>query len=606
MQKWNGFLLIVALLVSSGAAGALALQRLRVERANRTVELVMDYEDIALLASAEGKTVSEWLKGFSTPLSVALTEGTLNTWGVRLQEKGRVSFLLSEPHYQQAKAQLALKSRVRLEPPETTQYLVVRSENGAQFFVEGDPDAIAGMGIGMDPASVQQVLQSGHAVVARLANQPNMSALAIRGALRHANQQGAALVIFAGDQVLGFRNQMETTAQAIRMAGMRYGSIEFGKQGGDAKLTRLLIDRTVRVHSVSAGESLTLAPQELVERFERAVQERNIRVVYLRMAGGDTASLQSLIQALERALARSGYTIARSGARPFRPMEPPVWLFVLVGLGVGVLTGWVAWQFRRMWGWAPLGLGVGFAMLCLLPIGCQGVALTAAILFPTLGLVALPGFIRGSPWRALPIPFGWSLLGALHIVGLLAESPFLIKADQFLGVKIAHVLPLLLVAGFYCAYATGRWQFWRDWLGRPVVWGQLAVMGVVVGALMLMLLRTGNEAPGAVSEWELRFRALLEQVMNVRPRTKEFLIGHPALVVALGLLGVGRREWLPLAMLLGAIGQVSLVNTFCHLHSPLEVSLMRTLWGILIGLVLGAFVWGVLKHLAKITGAHVP
>jgi hypothetical protein len=81
----------------------------------------------------------------------------------------------------------------------------------------------------------------------------------------------------------------------------------------------------------------------------------------------------------------------------------------------------------------------------------------------------------------------------------------------------------------------------------------------------------------------------------VRPRTKEFLIGHPALVVALGLLSAGRREWLPLAMLLGAIGQVSLVNTFCHLHSPLEVSLMRTLWGILIGLLLGAIVWGLVR-----------
>ncbi|CUU36624.1 MAG: DUF5693 family protein [Armatimonadetes bacterium] len=596
MQRWNGFLLIVALLVSSGAAGVLALQRLRVERANRTVELVMDYEDIATLASTEGKTVSGWLKGFSTPLSVALTEGTLNTWGIRLQEKGRPVFLLSEPRYQQAKAMLALKSRVRLEAPDSGQGVVVRSESGAQFFVEGDPGAIAEMGIGIDPEAAQGVLQAGHTVVARLTNQPNLTPLAIRGALLRANEQGASLVIFAGDQVLGFRNQVETTAQAIRASGMRYGSIEFGKQGGDAKLTQLLIDRTVRVHSVSAGESLTLSPQELVERFERAVQERNIRVVYLRMAGGDATSLRQLIQALGRVLARSGYTIARSGARPFRPLEPPAWLFPLVGLGVGVLTGWVLWQFRRAWGWAPLVLGVGVALLCLLPIGRKGVALATAILFPTVGLVVLPGFVRGSPWLALPIPFGWSLLGALHIVGLLAESPFLIKADQFLGVKVAHVLPLLLVAGFYCAYAVGRWQFWRDWLGRPVLWGQLAVMGVVVGALGLMLMRTGNEAPGAVSEWELRFRALLEQVMNVRPRTKEFLIGHPALVVALGLLSAGRREWLPLAMLLGAIGQVSLVNTFCHLHSPLEVSLMRTLWGILIGLLLGAIVWGLVRR----------
>ncbi|MCS7064748.1 MAG: DUF5693 family protein, partial [Fimbriimonadales bacterium] len=47
------------------------------------------------------------------------------------------------------------------------------------------------------------------------------------------------------------------------------------------------------------------------------------------------------------------------------------------------------------------------------------------------------------------------------------------------------------------------------------------------------------------------------------------------------------RTWLPLAMLLGVIGQVSVVNTFCHLHSPLAVSLPRVAWGAAIGIALG-------------------
>ncbi|MFN3690701.1 MAG: DUF5693 family protein, partial [Fimbriimonadales bacterium] len=49
----------------------------------------------------------------------------------------------------------------------------------------------------------------------------------------------------------------------------------------------------------------------------------------------------------------------------------------------------------------------------------------------------------------------------------------------------------------------------------------------------------------------------------------------------------GHTRWLPLLMLLATIGQVSIVNTFCHLHSPLLVSLQRTGWGILIGVGLG-------------------
>ncbi len=178
-------------------------------------------------------------------------------------------------------------------------------------------------------------------------------------------------------------------------------------------------------------------------------------------------------------------------------------------------------------------------------------------------------------------------MGALHIVGLLGETPFLIKADQFTGVKAAHTLPLLLVLIFYAAWTVGRWDFWREWLSRPVLWGQVVLALVILSALGLMLIRTGNETPGAVPDWELRLRALLETVMNVRPRTKEFLVGHPALVIAVALLLSGRTRWLPLTMFLATIGQVSIVNTFCHLHSPLLVSLQRTGWGIVIGIGLG-------------------
>jgi hypothetical protein len=195
-------------------------------------------------------------------------------------------------------------------------------------------------------------------------------------------------------------------------------------------------------------------------------------------------------------------------------------------------------------------------------------------------------------------------MGALHIVGLLAETPFLIKADQFAGVKLAHALPLLLVLVFYTAYTVGRWDFWREWLARPVLWGQALLALVILGAVGLMLIRTGNEAPGAVPDWELRMRALLESVMQVRPRTKEFLIGHPALVVGVWMLLTGRTRFLPLVMFLATIGQASVVNTFCHLHSPLLVSLQRTGWGILLGVGLGLLVLGVLTRWTRVDTAR--
>jgi hypothetical protein len=61
-------------------------------------------------------------------------------------------------------------------------------------------------------------------------------------------------------------------------------------------------------------------------------------------------------------------------------------------------------------------------------------------------------------------------------------------------------------------------------------------------------------------------------------------------MLAVGLLLTNRRSWLPFWMMIAAIGQVSLVNTFCHLHSPLTVSLLRTGWSILFGVIIGTIV----------------
>ncbi|GBC93937.1 hypothetical protein HRbin15_02439 [bacterium HR15] len=608
MERINRYLLVLGLLLSSAVAGRIAFERWRVEARNRSVELILDYSEVAALAASERKPVSEWLSRFSTPLSVALTEGTLQEWGARYESGSGPLYVLTPDRYRQAKIALALKARVELKPPAQTPYVTVQSTEGGRFAVLGDPEWVAQLGLGLDPSQVRAV-QAGRAqVVARLNNFPGIDAFAIRGTLQQLHQQGATLLVFAADQVLGFREHIKTTAQAIRAFGMRYGSIEFGKQAGDTQLSLLMPEHTVRLHSISATEAVTLAPGELVERLERAAQERNIRALYLRIGAGDTEQLRAVVQSLERALTRSGFTIRASGARPFQPLEPPPWLFPFIGLGVGILAGWLARQLgaSRWLEWLPALLGVLLALLCLVPEGRKLVALAAAVLFPTVGLIMLPAImgVRASEpggyyvpklLSLLIFPFGWSLMGALHIVGLLAGSAFLIKADQFVGIKVAHVLPLLLVGAFYAAYAVGSWDFWRRWLQQPIFWWQAGVAMMVLLALVLMLIRTGNEAPGAVSDLELRARALLENLMNVRPRTKEFLIGHPALVVALALLMANRRTWLPLAMLLGTIGQVSVVNTFCHLHSPLVVSLLRVVWGAGIGIVLGLLLVGLFR-----------
>lgn len=130
----------------------------------------------------------------------------------------------------------------------------------------------------------------------------------------------------------------------------------------------------------------------------------------------------------------------------------------------------------------------------------------------------------------------------------------------------------------------------------PFLIGQV-ILGVIGLALVaVLILRSGNDPGIGVSQTELGFRALLNKLLFVRPRTKEFLLGHPFLVLGLALALRGDRRWLLLGLCLGAIGQASLLNTFCHIHTPLFISMARAALGWVLGALFGAVLFAVAER----------
>ena len=108
----------------------------------------------------------------------------------------------------------------------------------------------------------------------------------------------------------------------------------------------------------------------------------------------------------------------------------------------------------------------------------------------------------------------------------------------------------------------------------------------LAGLLGLVYLgRSGNTPSLPVTKAESRLRAGLDHVLAARPRTKEFLIGQPAAVL-LPAWRWPRLVVLGLALLV-AVGQVSVVNSFAHLHTPYSLSLVRGLNGLALGLIVG-------------------
>ena len=175
----------------------------------------------------------------------------------------------------------------------------------------------------------------------------------------------------------------------------------------------------------------------------------------------------------------------------------------------------------------------------------------------------------------------------------------MVQVGQFTGVKVALSLPLALFALLVVADGLARpaetlAAYWargkanvRAFFGTPLNLGMVIIGLLALAALASMLVRSGDASADTTSGGELLLRGKLDQLFFARPRTKEFLIGFPLFLFSM-VAAARRQRALALGLLLCAgIGQVDVLNTYCHVHTPILLSLLRTDNGLLLGAVLG-------------------
>ena len=178
----------------------------------------------------------------------------------------------------------------------------------------------------------------------------------------------------------------------------------------------------------------------------------------------------------------------------------------------------------------------------------------------------------------------------------------MLRIDQFMGVKLAHLAPVLILTLLFAggiAWESDTWSNqknrlitrFREVAANPILIWQAGAMLAILVIVGLMVARSGNDAGVGVSPLELKFRALLDKILYVRPRTKEFLIGYPALFIGILMTLRGRRDWAAPLLVIGSIAVVSAVNTFCHIHTPLALSAIRVVNGAIVGVIVGLAVY---------------
>ncbi|MBO8142321.1 MAG: hypothetical protein H0Z37_09135 [Firmicutes bacterium] len=418
-------------------------------------------------------------------------------------------------------------------------------------------------------------------------------------------------VIFTGNRVGGYPDSLETTSALLRELGAPLGLIEFAPQQGAPELARLLGYRAVRVHSIPLEELAGLTDGEAAARLARAARERRARVLYVRPLVRGPADL--MLARNDAYIADIAARLQKAGLRTGPAQPLPFWTSSLAaplgaaaaGAAAGLL---LLRRLMKLRAWAEAAgvvAAAGLAAVLWLKgytvLARQGAALAVAIAFPALAVVTAADAARPrakalaaapqtawaarSPARAAlagMIPFLLvTAAGAVLMAGALADTRFLLQIAQFRGVKAAHVVPLLMIGAFWAVQLSqGRWA---QWLSAPVrVWHVLA--GAFAAFLAYVYVgRTGNDML-PVLEVEQIFRMGLEEALSVRPRTKEFLLGYPALMAGLVLLAAGRPRMAWPCLVAGGIASISVLNTFAHAHSPLALSLLRSAYGLLSGI----------------------
>jgi hypothetical protein len=592
--------------------------RFRTEQRNRRVEIALDITEVRKLAASEGKPLTDTLSRLKDAgaTSVLVQEDTLDS----LRDLGIIEILPSTKHqttlmivhqkqFDRIKRNLENRTAVQMAIPE--QFSGSDLED-AGIVVSDRWDAIKDLGVGIDPEVVDLVRSTGLSVVGRVGNNPNQSGSRIASTLQSIRDLKIETVIFSGMSVLGAGNRYKETVKHLSDAPkLQFGSVEFGKQAGDATLVKMAPYNTIRVHTITSSEMATATPGANIQRFALAARERNIRLLFVRLFldGADPLdSATSYLSGLRNALHRSqlGVGTARTYTRVGDPLPGRIAAGVLIVSGLALLLDFT-FGFLTVRA-APVMIAAGVAVVAVVSIAgimpaIKLLALIGACVLPSLGVAILhPAFvIPGSTTiKRLLLVFAVTMLGPLTVVAIHADTLFLVKGDVFLGVKLTLIAPLIVAALLHglniradspaglAAVVRDRVTMLVDISRNPILIWQVLLGGGVLVALAIMLMRSGNESSVGVSSAELQLRALLDRILFVRPRFKDILF-QPFVMLSLVLVGT---KW-PLqrvAAILASIALASMVNTFCHLHTPLVISALRVAYGVIFGLIAAAAV----------------
>lgn len=417
-----------------------------------------------------------------------------------------------------------------------------------------------------------------------------------------------ASIVPAGQIVAGYPN-LSPTAEVLKEKGITVAQAEFVRQIGASQLYSAMVPDLLPLHSLVREELISrrMSRGQIVERMVRAVHERSIRLILLRpyelYSVGRYEPFKEDTEAIRDALRSRGYGIGWPQPIPlFRANLFSAWALSAVFL-LCVFSYLLRYFGRRDEGVAREAcvvflVGVfllGFAAWKISSVSRLLGGFSAAFVAAEATIFALDRYRK--PLRGLLAGLGIVVAGGLTIAAFYGTTVAMLRLSPFSGVKLTLLLPPLLVLAYDLKRRVHP-ESLAAIVQRPPLWGELFLLGILMLGALLLTVRSGNVS--FVPGWEVRFRDMLERLLWVRPRTKEFLVGYPCLVLYYAFV---RRDWAARyreVLRVGAsLAFASAANTFCHFHTLLPLTVVRVVNGWWLGIVVGLLALLALDYIGR-------
>ncbi|MBT9136720.1 MAG: hypothetical protein DDT34_01802 [Firmicutes bacterium] len=341
-----------------------------------------------------------------------------------------------------------------------------------------------------------------------------------------------------------------------------------------------------------------VTPYSMTDRWLGSVKEYNVRAIYMRpfYRAPDIEYNEEYVRLLAASVRKAGFTLG--SAESFRRFYPRPWQFFFVAAGIALLGLAVVRKFKLppLLGYLGVGAVVFSQIFLLTPWSVYlrlSVALGGAIIASMAALALWKD--EKNPWRGFFLINVTTLGLALLVASYLSDYYFIAEFEYFRGVKLQYTAPLVILAGLlFVPRFKKLFGEIREEVRRIGVLGAALLVLLFASAVVIYVWRAGHVH--SISQFELNLRFWMEEVLIARPRFKEILI-HPVLLVIMYFRRNLSRLMFEGGLVVVAIAQVSIVNTFMHLRTPLAHSLLRTFHGLWIGAILGLAAIVVLRQM---------